>query len=97
TRKTLFHVNALGSSSVDVVVRRNKFSNDNTAALTFPSDVFVEGDATAGVATTLSYDVSCNTLRDAKGIALSVSKGVGNGTWSGSIVNNTIGVSGVTG
>lgn len=50
----------------------------------------------AGSATTLTYNITGNSMRDSKGTALVIYKGSGAGTASGTIANNTIGVAGVT-
>ena len=81
-------------SSMDVVFRGNTVSNNhpNTA-------VDAGGAAVTGLGA-VTYDVSCNSFRGAKNFGLNVSKGRPNdgqlgGTWSGTIFNNTVGVTSV--
>jgi hypothetical protein len=91
---TLINVIANNSSSVDAVVRRNKLSNNNVNAASGAAGIFITGDS-VGTASTVTYDVSCNSIKDSIGTALIVAKGNGKGAYTGSIVNNAIGVNGV--
>lgn len=92
--------NAIGSvvnvvvnnnSVVDLVFRQNRVSNNNVNASSGAGGIRVAGGS--GV-NTLTYDISCNRIRDSIGIALLVAKGTGAGVWNGSIVNNVVGVAG---
>jgi len=91
---SLLNIIANNNSTVDAVVRNDAFSNSNIHAAAGAGDIDITGDS-AGQASTVTYDVSHNTLRDAVGIALLVGKGNGHGTWSGTINANTIGLAGV--
>jgi hypothetical protein len=91
---SLLNIIANNNSTVDAVVRNDAFSNNNIHAAAGAGDIDITGDS-AGQASTVTYDVSHNTLRDAVGIALLVGKGNGHGTWSGTINANTIGLAGV--
>ncbi|CAN7235238.1 inverse autotransporter beta domain-containing protein [Mesorhizobium sp. LjRoot246] len=90
----LLRVVANNNSTVDAVIRNNAFSNNNASAASGAGSLAIVGDD-VGNATTVTYDVSHNTLKDAIGIALLVAKGNGHGTWSGTINANTIGTAGV--
>ena len=90
---SLASISANQNSLMDVVSRRNKFSNDNPNQASGGGGLVLQSGTGAS---TVTYDISCNTFRDAIGIGLLVSKGLGAGTFTGSIINNTVGVSGVT-
>ncbi|MDT7542417.1 MAG: large repetitive protein [Acidobacteriota bacterium] len=86
-------VNANNTSVVDMVVRRNKFSNSNVNASSGAGLISFAGGG-AGSNTTQTYDISCNSFRDAIGIAVIVASNGGSGTTTGSFINNVIGVAG---
>ncbi|HET6891643.1 MAG TPA: Calx-beta domain-containing protein, partial [Pyrinomonadaceae bacterium] len=82
------------SSTMDVVFRLNRVSNNH------PNKVIAGGGAVFQTLGNLTYDISCNSFRDSNGIGLNVFKGrpangQTGGTMSGTIFNNTIGVTGV--
>ncbi len=94
--------NAIGSvasitfgtnTTMDLVFRRNKLSNNNVNQSSGGGGLAFQGGSGAH---TVTYDISCNTLRDSIGIALLVATGNGSGTVVGNIINNKIGVSGST-
>jgi hypothetical protein len=88
-------VAASGNSVVDFVFTGNAVSNNHPSIVAGASNVLV---ATGGSAlnANVTYNISNNTFRDATGAAVSVGKGaIGVGNVSGTIANNTIGVSGV--
>ncbi|WP_214473879.1 hypothetical protein [Mesorhizobium sp. dw_380] len=91
---TLLDVVINNNVTSNVVIRNNAFSNNNVNQASGGANIVITGDS-AGQATTVTYDVSHNTLKDAVGIALLVAKGNGKGTWSGTINANTIGTAGV--
>ena len=81
-------------TSMDVVFRLNAVSNNH------PNIAVGGGGATFTSIGAVTYDISCNSFRDSKGIGVNVFKGrpangQTGGTWSGTIFNNTIGVTGV--
>ena len=87
-------VNANNTSTVDAVIRRNKFSNNNPNISSGGGLISAQSGGT-GTNATFTYDISCNTFRDSIGIAVLVAHNGGTGTTTGSIINNTVGVSGV--
>ena len=82
-------------AAMDVVFRNNTVSNNH------PNIVIAGGGVTFNGTGAMTYDISCNKFRDSKGHGLNVFKSrPGNGqgpggTWSGTIFNNRIGVTGV--
>ena len=81
-------------ASMDVVFRGNSVSNNH------PNMSASAGGAAITGLGAVTYDVSCNSFRDANDIGLNVSKGRANdgntgGNWSGTIFNNKVGVTGV--
>jgi hypothetical protein len=95
-REDLFNAAAAGASSIDLVFRGNRLSNSHPAVLSTASSVLLFSTSTGAV----TYDISCNSMRDADGSALVAAKGASDsgsgGTMTGSIVNNQIGVAGAT-
>jgi Bacterial Ig domain len=91
-RGDLFQLSLLNTSSSDLVFTGNTLTNNH------PNIANGAGGVTLGSASganpTLTYQVSGNTFRDALGTALAVIKGGGAGSFSGTISNNAIGVSG---
>ena len=92
---SLAHIIDNNSSSSDIVFRNNTLSNNNVNQASGGSGLYITGDS-VGTATTVTYDISHNTIRDSIGDAMIVAKGNGKGTWSGTINANTIGVNGVS-
>jgi uncharacterized repeat protein (TIGR01451 family) len=91
-RSDVLQANAAGTSAMDLVFRNNTVSNNH------PNIVSGGGGLTitnGGTTSTMTYDFSCNSFRDAKGHALLLVKGTGSGSMSGTVFNNSIGVSGV--
>ncbi len=94
-RGDLLQCNALNNAVMNWVIVGNAFSNSHPSIVSAAGGTTFSGGG-AGSAVTVTYDISNNTFRDAQGIALNVFKGTGGGNFSGTISNNTIGVSGVT-
>jgi Big-like domain-containing protein/Calx-beta domain-containing protein len=93
-RGDVIQVNGGISSTMDVVFRLNKVSNNH------PNKVVAGGGAVFQSLGNFTYDISCNSFRDSNGIGLNVFKlrpanGQTGGTMSGTIFNNTVGVTGV--
>jgi uncharacterized repeat protein (TIGR01451 family) len=87
----LFKAIGQTSTTMDVVFTSNTVSNNYSAQLSGATSVNI------GSLGTMTYNVTGNTMRDARSSALFVNKGVNpTGTMTGEIENNTIGVSGVT-
>ena len=91
----LFQLNTVGTAQSDLVFTNNTLTNNHT-------NISGGGGGTTiavGGSGDMTYNISNNTFRDSKGTALVVSKAFGgspgNGTMSGRIEGNTIGVSGV--
>ena len=98
TRADFFKAVADGNSTMDAVVRGNKFTSGQATAIG-GGGLSIQGDA-SGTADTVTFDVSCNNVVGAIApnqanaydtVAILVAKGNGAGSWSGSIVNNAIG------
>jgi uncharacterized repeat protein (TIGR01451 family) len=86
----LLRADTSGNATLDLVARTNSFTNANGSAVS-AGGLVIAGD-TVGVGATVTYDISCNSVRDSKRAAIAVLKGSGNGQWAGSIVNNAVGV-----
>ncbi|HEX8832374.1 MAG TPA: hypothetical protein VF705_14460, partial [Longimicrobium sp.] len=82
------------SASSDLLVEGNTFANGHPAISSAGGGVLV-ATAGAGAAPTLTYRVAGNSFRGALGTALTVQKGAGAGSFSGTIEGNVVGVSGV--
>ncbi len=90
-------VNGLDTSSMDVVIRDNAFTNTHGSSL--GSGVTL-GGGSAGSNITMTYDISgtmpnSQTFRDSVASAITVNPTNGIGSVTGTIRNNKIGVSGV--
>ena len=93
-RGDVVNVNGANTTNVDLVFRGNKISNNHANILSAGGGVTISSGG-AGSNSTLTYDFSCNTFRDAVGIALNLFRGSGGGTMSGTVFNNIFGVIGV--
>jgi hypothetical protein len=93
-RGDLFETAANGSSSMDIIFTSNTVTNSHTNIVSGGGGLTFSG----GDNSTVTYDISNNTMRDALGIALNVFMGTGGSAdWDGTINNNDIGVDGVAG
>jgi hypothetical protein len=102
----LFQTVANGNSTMDIVLSGNTLTNNqtlSTSGSTFAAatgGVEIDGDYT-GSAATVTFNIQNNTIKGSGLDAFLVQKGIfgqnsgGNGSFSGSITNNTVGVSGV--
>ena len=91
TRGDFFETIADGNSTMDVVARRNKFTNGQTIIPGGGVALSIRGDA-AGTADNVTFDLSCNNIVGGHtSTGIFVAKGNGGGTWSGAVVNNTVG------
>ncbi|MGH9905193.1 MAG: hypothetical protein ACRD8U_06355, partial [Pyrinomonadaceae bacterium] len=94
-RGDVIQTNANLGTTMDVVFRGNAVSNNH------PNKVVAGGGSSFTGLGSTTYDISCNSFRDSNGIGLNVFKGRpangtgAGGTWSGTIFNNTVGVTGV--
>jgi hypothetical protein len=93
-RGDIINVNGANTSSIDLVLRGNRVSNNHPNILSGGGGLTISSGGT-GSSSTLTYDISCNTFRDAKGNALTLYRGSGAGTMSGTVFNNSIGVAGL--
>jgi uncharacterized repeat protein (TIGR01451 family) len=93
-RGDLIQCNALNNAAVDWVVVNSTFANNHPAIVSGGGGTTFSGGG-AGSAVNVTYRIANNTFRDALGIAVNVSKGSGGGSFTGSILNNQIGVSGL--
>ena len=85
-------LNGASTPSGDFVFTGNNITQ-SMAAIAGAGDIFVSSGG--GGNPTFTYNIQSNTMRNATGNALNVSKGAGTGSFSGTIDNNTIGVSGI--
>ncbi len=94
-RGDLFQLNLLETGVSDLIFSGNTLSNNHPAIATGGGGVtIISGNDLGG--STLTYDISGNTFRDAVGGAVLLVKSTDTGTTAGSFSNNTIGASGVT-
>ena len=90
-------VNAIvqGSGASDLVIQNSAFSNNQPNQVSNAQAIVLA----VGGSGAMTYAVTGNTVRDSKGTALFAGKqfggGLGNGTMTGTIASNTIGVAGV--
>jgi hypothetical protein len=89
---SLTRFNTSNNSTLDLVFRRNKLSNNNPNQASGGGALSLQTDSVNSP--TVTFDISCNRMRDSIGYALLVAMNGGAGTANGSIVNNTIGVAG---
>jgi VCBS repeat-containing protein len=85
-------LNGASTPSGDLVLTSNTFTQ-SMAAVAGAGDIFVSSGGNGSP--TLTYSIQNNTMRNAVGNAINVSKGAGTGTFNGTISNNVIGVAGV--
>jgi VCBS repeat-containing protein len=94
-RGDLFQLNLLGTSTSDLVFSGNTLSNNHPAIATGGGGVTISGGDNSGTGSTLTYNISNNTFRDANGHAVLIVKSTDPGSFSGTFSGNTIGVAGV--
>jgi len=92
-RGDLFQLNVAGTASSDLVFTGNTLSNNHPNIVSGGGGVTVVGGG-LGSAMTLTYNISGNTFRDARGHGLLVSKVGGAGSMTGTVSNNQIGLAG---
>ncbi len=94
-RSRLFRMAMQAAAGGDLVFTGNTLSNGHGNPLSDAGAM----DVTVGGGASLTYSVSGNTMRDSRGTALLLGKKFGgtpgNGTMSGTVANNAIGVAGV--
>jgi hypothetical protein len=93
-RGDLFQLDLHGTVSSDLVFTGNSLSNNHPNIVSGGGGVTISGGG-VGDNPTLTYLIDSNTMRDALGSALALGKGRGTGNFTGTISNNTIGVSGL--
>ncbi|HSU16257.1 beta strand repeat-containing protein [Longimicrobium sp.] len=91
SRADHFRLTLAGGGS-DLVFTSNTLGNAHPNPLSGGVAVDVSG---AGAGTGLTYYINGNSIRDASGTAISVSKGVGAPTFTGTVSGNTIGLAAV--
>jgi hypothetical protein len=94
SRGNMLAVDLQGTSTSDVVLSGNSFTNGSASIIPGAGGV-VLGSSGAGANPTLTYSVTGNSLSGASGNALAIAKGAGTGSFSGTIGSNVIGVIGV--
>jgi hypothetical protein len=95
TRGDHFQLNLIGNASADLVFTGNTISNAHPAVVSGGGGIRLTGGA-GGANVTATYNISNNTIRDSNGTAIGITKGAGNGAFTGTVDNNQIGVAGVT-
>ncbi len=100
-RGDLLQTNAIGNSTMDIVVRDNTFENTHPNIVSAGGGITLSGGSGGGNIN-VTYDVfgttfGDQTFRDAEGNAITINYLNGAGTVTGTVENNTIGVTGVTG
>jgi len=91
-RGDLFNFINNGTATCDLVFTGNTLTNNHPAIATGGGGVTISGGDLGG---SLTYNITGNTFRDSDGTAVLIVKSTGAGTYSGTFVNNQIGVSGV--
>jgi hypothetical protein len=89
----LFQYDLGGTAHGDLVLNTSAFSNNHSNVASGGGGVTISSGG--GGSPVFTYAINNNTFRDALGTALVVTRTSGTGTATGSITNNTIGVSGV--
>lgn len=85
----LFEFVGQASTTMDLIFQNNALSNNHAG------NVAGSGGMTVGTSGAMTFNVSNNTMRDAKGHAVRIIKGSSGTSLNGTINNNTIGVTGV--
>lgn len=94
TRGDHIQINALGTSNVDFVLTDSVFSNNHPNVASGGGGIrFTMGAAGSSAAGT--FTITGNTFRDSNGTTIGITEGLGNGSLSGTISGNTIGMAGV--
>jgi hypothetical protein len=86
-----FLLNGSGTQTGDLVLTGNTFTQ-SMAAIAGAGNIFVSSGGNGNP--NFTYNISNNTMRGSVGNAINVSKGIGTGTYNGTLNNNTVGVSG---
>jgi len=92
SRADQFHLALSGGAVSDLVFQSNTVSNAHPAILSGAGGIEIVG---TGAGTTLTYLIDGNSVRDALGTAIAVSKGVSAGPFAGTISSNQVGVAAV--
>jgi hypothetical protein len=92
SRADQFHLTLSGGAGSDLVFDANTVSNAHPAVLSGAGGITISG---AGAGTSLTYAITGNSIRDALGSALVISKGAGASAFGGTISGNVIGVGSV--
>ncbi|HEX6750724.1 MAG TPA: Ig-like domain-containing protein [Longimicrobium sp.] len=83
-----FHLVLSGASTSDLVFDTNTLTNAHPSIVSGAGGITITG---SGAGTSLTYSINGNSIRDALGSALVVSKGAGAGPFTGTISSNVIG------
>jgi hypothetical protein len=89
--------NTTAAQAGDVVFTNNTITNNHPAVVSGGGGIRVVGGNNTGQNGSITFNVSNNTMRGARGTALAVNKLGGTGTYSGTIANNAVGATGVQG
>jgi hypothetical protein len=97
-RGDMIEATAQISTTMDVVIRTNSFTNEQVNVVSANTAIIVQGSGT------LTYDISCNKVQQvnaagttgtAQGNGINVAKSTPGGNFSGTIFDNTVGKPGV--
>ena len=89
--------NTTAAQTGDVVFTNNTITNAHPAVVGGGGGIRIVGGNNTGQNGSITFNVSGNTMRGARGTALAVNKLGGTGTYSGTIANNVVGAAGVQG
>ena len=89
--------NTTAAEAGDVVFTNNTITNAHPAVVGGGGGIRVVGGNNSGQNGNITFSVSGNSIRGARGTALAVNKLGGTGTYSGTIANNVVGATGVQG
>jgi len=92
SRADQFHLALSGGAGSDLVFDTNTLTNAHPSILSGAGGVTISG---SGAGTSLTYVINGNSIRDALGSALVISKGAGASSFVGTISANVIGAAGV--
>jgi large repetitive protein len=88
---SMFHLNVVNTATARLALDANTFSNTQTQ-ISGAGGVLITASGTAASVPTLTYNITGNTFRGSRTVALNINKDVGLAVINGNISNNTIGV-----
>lgn len=91
-----FQFDLTNNASGNLIFNNNQLS-DNITPVTGGGGITLSGGGSATANTSLTYSITNSTFRDSRGDAILVALQTGNGSASGTIDGNTIGIAGING